>query len=41
MRLYDKKIKAEYIFGGLTYDWNANPDSLYKRYNRGEIKQER
>lgn len=24
-----------------TYDWNANPDSLSKRYNRGEIKQER
>ena len=24
-----------------TYDWDANPDSLSKRYNRGEIKQER
>ena len=24
-----------------TYDWNANPDSLSKKYNRGEIKQER
>ena len=23
------------------YDWNANPDSLSKLYNRGEIKQER
>ena len=24
-----------------TYDWNANPDSLCKQYNRGDIKQER
>jgi hypothetical protein len=23
------------------YDWNANPDSLYKRFNRGDIKKER
>ena len=24
-----------------TYDWDANPNSLSKLYNRGEIKQER
>ena len=23
------------------YDWNANPDSLSKKYNRGDIPQER
>lgn len=23
------------------YDWNANPDSLWKRFDRGDIKKER
>lgn len=33
-----KKFSDKIVY---TYDWNANPDSLWKRYNRGEIKKER
>lgn len=33
-----KKFSDKIVY---TYDWNANPDSLCKQYNRGEIKQER
>lgn len=33
-----KKFSDKIVY---TYDWNANPDSLCKKYNRGEIKQER
>lgn len=33
-----KKFSDKIVY---TYDWNANPDSLSKQYNRGEIKQER
>lgn len=33
-----KKFSDKIVY---TYDWNANPDSLSKQYNRGDIKQER
>ena len=33
-----KKFSDKIVY---TYDWNANPDSLCKQYNRGDIKQER
>ena len=33
-----KKFSDKIVY---TYNWNANPESLSKQYNRGDIKQER